>query len=74
MGFGYRAKYIAETAKLLEKRGEEWLTGLRMCGYEEAKELLTKLHGVSKREMRVCLGSVLGLLEVWRIRLIVFLL
>ena len=50
LGFGYRAKYIAETAKLLEKRGEEWLMGLRTCGYEEAKELLTQLPGVSVEE------------------------
>ncbi|CAG8452241.1 7057_t:CDS:2 [Paraglomus brasilianum] len=49
LGFGYRAKYIAETAKLLEKRGEDWLTGLRTCGYEEAKELLTQLSGVGPK-------------------------
>jgi len=50
LGFGYRARYIEESArKILEQGGEPWLHGLRDLDYTEAKESLLKLSGVGPK-------------------------
>jgi N-glycosylase/DNA lyase len=50
LGFGYRAKYIANTAEKLKQDhpelGEKWLNTLRDVPYTEAKESLMELQGV----------------------------
>ncbi|KAI1315637.1 8-oxoguanine glycosylase ogg1 [Mortierella claussenii] len=61
MGFGYRAKYIANTAKMISKmeNGEEWLMGLRKLPYEEAHASLLTLQGVGPKVADcVCLMSL----------------
>jgi N-glycosylase/DNA lyase len=51
LGFGYRAKYIANTAKAIHTldHGEEWLMGLRKLSYEEAHNALLTLQGVGPK-------------------------
>jgi len=51
LGFGYRAKYIANTAKMINAmdNGEEWLMGLRGLPYEEAHSALLTLQGVGPK-------------------------
>ncbi|KAJ3210703.1 8-oxoguanine glycosylase ogg1 [Dinochytrium kinnereticum] len=51
LGFGYRAKYISETARKIvdEKGGEEWLMGLRDESYADAKNELLGLSGVGPK-------------------------
>ena len=50
LGFGYRAKYISESARFLTKQhGAEWLYNLRSVPYEEAKCELMKLCGVGAK-------------------------
>ena len=36
MDFGYRAKYIQQSAKVILEKGKDWLVGLRDVGYEDA--------------------------------------
>ncbi|CAG8836433.1 2468_t:CDS:2, partial [Racocetra persica] len=48
LGFGYRAKYITQTAKYLTENysdGEKWLSSLRNVDYNEAHSALLKLSG-----------------------------
>jgi len=50
LGFGYRAKYIQQTAvRLLQLGGDEWLQGLRKMGYWEARKDLMQLSGVGPK-------------------------
>ena len=50
LGFGYRAKYISETAKYINKEHSvEWLHSLRNQTYTEAKSSLLKLCGVGPK-------------------------
>ncbi|KAF9364829.1 8-oxoguanine glycosylase ogg1 [Mortierella sp. NVP85] len=61
LGFGYRAKYIANTAKAIHAmdHGEEWLMGLRKLPYEEAHNALLTLQGVGPKVADcVCLMSL----------------
>ncbi|CAH1786103.1 unnamed protein product [Owenia fusiformis] len=60
LGFGYRAKYISETAKYIVKNhSEEWLYSLRDVPYDESKAQLVKLHGVGAKVADcVCLMSL----------------
>ncbi|KAF9436538.1 Carbon-nitrogen hydrolase [Entomortierella beljakovae] len=61
LGFGYRAKYIAKTAKMINdmENGEEWLLGLRNLPYEEAHTSLLTLQGVGPKVADcVCLMSL----------------
>ncbi|KAF9933930.1 8-oxoguanine glycosylase ogg1 [Modicella reniformis] len=61
LGFGYRAKYIANTAKMIStmENGEEWLKGLRNVPYEEAHSALLTLQGVGPKVADcVCLMSL----------------
>ncbi|CAO3696829.1 unnamed protein product [Rhizopus microsporus] len=61
LGFGYRAKYIANTAKKIkEEHGQlDWLYSLRKVSYQEAKEELMKLPGVGPKVADcVCLMSL----------------
>lgn len=50
LGFGYRAKFIAESAKqVLSKGGSKYLTDLRRSDYESAKAALMELQGVGTK-------------------------
>lgn len=49
-GFGYRAKYIYNSAvKILELGGEPWLIQLQTLPYLEAKQQLTTLPGIGAK-------------------------
>ncbi|KAG5455657.1 MAG: N-glycosylase/DNA lyase [Olpidium bornovanus] len=55
-GFGYRAKYIAETARKLHARHgegpggpEAWLAGLRQASYAEARAAVMEFSGVGPK-------------------------
>ncbi|KAI7869265.1 DNA glycosylase [Mucor mucedo] len=63
LGFGYRAKYIANTAKMIKSDhaplGELWLHTLRSVTYPEAKASLMQLQGVGPKVADcVCLMSL----------------
>ena len=60
LGFGYRAKYIAETARILQdKGGGAWLDTLRHVPYELAKKELLELSGVGPKVADcICLMSL----------------
>lgn len=52
LGFGYRAKYIANTClkiKTEHPQKEKWLNTLRDVPYEEAKSSLMTLQGVGPK-------------------------
>ena len=50
LGFGYRAKFIQQSAaKILENGGEEWLVNLRKLPYNEAKTALMTLPGIGAK-------------------------
>ena len=59
LGFGYRAKYIAKTAKMIQAmdHGEHWLRGLRNLPYEEAHSALMTLQGVGPK-VADCIVSI----------------
>lgn len=61
-GFGYRAKYIAQSAKSLESLGgREWLTSLHKSKstYKNAKEQLMTLSGIGPKVADcICLMSL----------------
>lgn len=74
LGFGYRAKFINTTAKMLAEKEDDWLYSLREMPYEEAKAELMKLCGVGAKVADcVCLMSLdkLGAIpvdtHVWQI-------
>lgn len=49
-GFGYRAKFISQSAKQIYKHGDlEWLKQLKDCSYPEAKAHLMKLPGIGAK-------------------------
>ncbi|XP_074655412.1 N-glycosylase/DNA lyase-like [Tubulanus polymorphus] len=61
LGFGYRAKYIGESARFIVKNGgaEKWLFALRDASYEDAHSRLTELCGVGAKVADcVCLMSL----------------
>ncbi|XP_013774934.1 N-glycosylase/DNA lyase-like [Limulus polyphemus] len=60
LGFGYRAKYISETAKHITLNlSPEWLESLRKVPYEEARTALMQLPGVGAKVADcVCLMSL----------------
>ncbi|KAI9322157.1 n-glycosylase/DNA lyase-like protein [Dichotomocladium elegans] len=59
LGFGYRAKYIAQTAVQVLDHEENWLIGLRQVSYSEAKNALMTLAGVGPKVADcVCLMSL----------------
>ncbi|KAF9906951.1 8-oxoguanine glycosylase ogg1 [Linnemannia zychae] len=61
IGFGYRAKYIATTAKMIQdmENGRDWLHGLRKLAYEDAHAALLTLQGVGPKVADcVCLMSL----------------
>ncbi|KAJ3175286.1 8-oxoguanine glycosylase ogg1 [Geranomyces variabilis] len=50
LGFGYRARYIAESARyILANHDESWLESLRGREYTDCKEELMKLSGVGPK-------------------------
>lgn len=50
LGFGYRAKYINQTAKhIMHNHDENWLHSLRSLPYKETKTELMKLCGVGAK-------------------------
>ncbi|KAF9538120.1 8-oxoguanine glycosylase ogg1 [Mortierella hygrophila] len=61
LGFGYRAKYIATTARMIQEMedGQAWLHGLRKLSYEDAHAGLLTLQGVGPKVADcVCLMSL----------------
>jgi N-glycosylase/DNA lyase len=62
LGFGYRAKYIATTARMIQEMedGEAWLHGLRKLPYENAHAALLTLQGVGPKvaDCVVCSSSL----------------
>ncbi|KFH65790.1 hypothetical protein MVEG_07893 [Podila verticillata NRRL 6337] len=61
LGFGYRAKYIAQTAKKIQamENGLEWLMSLRNMSYEDAHVALLTLQGVGPKVADcICLMSL----------------
>lgn len=60
LGFGYRAKYIANTARIIaNEKSLEWLHGLRKEPYKVAHEALLQLSGVGPKVADcVCLMSM----------------
>ncbi|KAF9406940.1 8-oxoguanine glycosylase ogg1 [Podila epigama] len=61
LGFGYRAKYIAQTAKKIHAmdNGLEWLMSLRTMSYEDAHAALLTLQGVGPKVADcICLMSL----------------
>ncbi|KAG0380211.1 8-oxoguanine glycosylase ogg1 [Mortierella sp. AD032] len=61
LGFGYRAKYIATTARMIRdmQNGKEWLHGLRKVAYDDAHAALLTLQGVGPKVADcVCLMSL----------------
>ncbi|EDV26877.1 uncharacterized protein TRIADDRAFT_5178, partial [Trichoplax adhaerens] len=59
MGFGYRAKYINESAKILNKKGVAWLYSLRQTPYKECQQQLRQLYGVGAKVADcICLMSL----------------
>ncbi|KAI8988347.1 DNA glycosylase [Mycotypha africana] len=63
LGFGYRAKYIVNTAKFIKEnypeQGQRWLNTLREKPYLEAKEALMQLQGVGPKVADcICLMSL----------------
>lgn len=50
MGFGYRAKFIQQSAaRILQNGGREWLMNLRTLPYNEAKSALITLPGIGAK-------------------------
>lgn len=50
LGFGYRAKYIQQSAKsILDNGGVSWLTGLRKQQYSDARKSLIQLQGIGPK-------------------------
>ena len=50
LGFGYRAGYIAKSAKKIQDNGgEEWLMGLRKQKYDDARMELLTLTGIGPK-------------------------
>ncbi|CUS11010.1 unnamed protein product [Tuber aestivum] len=60
LGFGYRAKYISTTARIVaQERLAGWLDGLRKVDYKDAHEALLELSGVGPKVADcVCLMSL----------------
>ncbi|PUU82496.1 DNA glycosylase [Tuber borchii] len=60
LGFGYRAKYISTTARIIaQERPAGWLDGLRKVDYRDAHEALLELSGVGPKVADcVCLMSL----------------
>ncbi|KAJ8928614.1 hypothetical protein NQ314_018826 [Rhamnusium bicolor] len=59
-GFGYRAKYISKSAKLImDGGGKEWLDKLKQMTYEDAKKTLMCLTGIGAKVADcICLMSL----------------
>ncbi len=49
LGFGYRAKFINQTAKIISKKENGWLDRLRHVSYQEAHSELLQLTGVGAK-------------------------
>lgn len=59
LGFGYRAKYVSTTARIITEKSLEWLHGLRKEPYKVAHEALLGLSGVGPKVADcVCLMSM----------------
>lgn len=50
LGFGYRAKFIQQSAAKIQEWGEDqWFEGLMKMPYKEAKTELIKLPGIGPK-------------------------
>ena len=55
MGFGYRAKFIQQSAaQIVENGGRDWLLNLRNVPYDEAKASLMSLPGIGPKVKHSC--------------------
>ncbi|KAL1512857.1 hypothetical protein ABEB36_002370 [Hypothenemus hampei] len=59
-GFGYRAKYISQSAKfIMDNGGEKWIHDLQQLEYPEAKKRLLSLMGIGAKVADcICLMSL----------------
>lgn len=59
-GFGYRSKYISQSAKYItEHGGDQWVKQLKFMKYEEAKKELINLMGIGAKVADcICLMSL----------------
>ncbi|RWS17718.1 N-glycosylase/DNA lyase-like protein [Dinothrombium tinctorium] len=59
LGFGYRSKYIANCAKMIASKSEQWLQELRHKCYEDARNELIALPGIGPKVADcICLMSL----------------
>ena len=59
LGFGYRAKFIQQSAaKILKNGGRDWLMSLRKVTYPEAKTALMTLPGIGAKVFEYLLAAV----------------
>jgi N-glycosylase/DNA lyase len=49
LGYGYRAKFVVNTAKMLKDRGDDWLVGLRGKPRMELQNSLSELSGIGRK-------------------------
>jgi N-glycosylase/DNA lyase len=69
LGFGYRAKYIANTClkiKAEHPQKEKWLNTLRNVPYQEAKSSLMTLQGVGPKVADCVVSFILWLCFICR--------
>ena len=62
LGFGYRAKYIQQAARMIvQDRGAGWPASLRTVPYDDARKALLALPGVGPKVADcICLMSLVG--------------
>ncbi|KAJ3320732.1 hypothetical protein HDV06_005025 [Boothiomyces sp. JEL0866] len=59
LGFGYRAKYIVESVRIIKEEGIDWIESLPSLDYQECKLELMKLAGVGPKVADcICLMSM----------------
>jgi N-glycosylase/DNA lyase len=60
LGFGYRSKFVVESARFILSKNQGWLNDLRwMDEYKKARQELMQLHGVGRKVADcICLFSL----------------
>ena len=60
LGFGYRARYVAQAAVyvMAQSAGENWLTSLCDCSYQDAWTQLQQIPGVGPKVMHDCIITI----------------
>ena len=49
LGLGYRAGYMVDAVKFIEKEGIDWLKNHRKMSHKEVQNSLVKIKGVGKK-------------------------